>query len=158
VTLVNTSLQTMHYPWMGWFIRRLGGVRVGPYAVLVRTAMYMTFAAAALLLHGTLLFVLCSGAFGLVGITYAFWNSSTSVTLFANLGPARQGNLLGGYAALGSLGTILGSLFTGYISYYEGYATTFTVAAAVMLCSFFVLEAALKGLGYTGSHPGPTGM
>jgi predicted MFS family arabinose efflux permease len=64
---------------------------------------------------------------------------------------------LGGYAALGALGTVTGSLFTGYISYYQGYSTTFTVAAAIMLFSFFVLEAALKSMGYVNRQASPTG-
>jgi len=149
ISLINIIIQTAVYRWMGGLIKRFGGMRVGPNAVLLRTFLYMIFAAAALVSHGTVLFLLASVVYGLTGVAYALWNSSTSVTLLSNLGESRQGNLLGGYAALGALGTVAGSLFTGYISYYQGYSTTFTVAAAIMLCSFFVLEAALKTLGYT---------
>ena len=66
----------------------------------------------------------------------------------------KQGNLLGGYAALSALGTVLGSLFTGYISLDLGYSTTFSMAAALMLVAFFVLEASLKSLGYLESDQG----
>ncbi|MDG6925208.1 MAG: MFS transporter [Nitrososphaerota archaeon] len=149
ISLVNIIIQTMAYRWMGSFIKRLGGVRIGPNSVLLRTFLYMVFAGAALVSRGTLLFLIASVVYAATGVAYALWNSSTSVTLLSNLGPGRQGNLLGGYAALGALGTVAGSLFTGYISYYDGYSTTFTVAAAIMLGSFFVLEAALKALGYT---------
>lgn len=151
VSLVNVVLQTGAYRYVGEFIERFGGVRLGSYAVLVRASMYMVFAASALVFRGAPLFVLASVFYGMIGVLYAVWNSSTSVTLMSNLGQARRGNVLGGYAALGSLGTVTGSLFTGYISYYQGYSTTFTTAAAVMLLSFFVLEAALKALGYRGS-------
>jgi len=149
VSLVNTLLQTGTYRYAGRIIDRFGGMRLGSYVVLIRAALYMVFGAAALTFRGTPLFLLASVFFGLVGVVYAIWNSATSVTLMSNLGQARQGNLLGGYAALSSLGVVTGSLFTGYISLYLGYSTTFTTAAAVMLLSFFVLEAALKSLGYT---------
>jgi MFS family permease len=157
ISLINIIVQTLVYRWMGGFIKRFGGVRVGPYAVLLRTAIYMVFAAAALATHGLALFLLASLLYALVGLAYALWNSSTSVTLLSSLGQARQGNVLGGYAALGALGTVAGSLFTGYISYYQGYSTTFTVAAALMLFSFFVLEAALKSMGYANKQPGAAG-
>jgi MFS family permease len=153
VSLVNTVLQTGAYKYVGEIIERYGGMRLGSYAVLVRASLYMVFAASALAFRGTPLFLVSCLFYGLIGVVYAIWNSATSVTLMSNLGQARQGNLLGGYAALGSLGTVVGSLFTGYISYYSGYSTTFTTAAAVMLVSFFVLEASLKSFGYTKPPP-----
>ena len=149
ISLVNIVIQTMVYRWMGGIIKRFGGVKVGPNSVLLRTLLYMVIAGAALVSHGTLLFLLSTIVYAGVGVAYALWNSSTSVTLLSNLGHGRQGNILGSYAALGALGTVAGSLFTGYIAFYLGYSTTFTVAAAIMLVSFFVLEAALKNLGYT---------
>ena len=149
ISLINIIIQTFVYRWMGGFVKRFGGAKVGPYSVLLRTLLYMVFAGAALESHGTLLFILSSVVYAVTGVAFALWNSSTSVTLLSNLGHGRQGNLLGSYAALGALGTVAGSLFTGYISLYLGYSTTFTIAAAIMLGSFFVLEAALKNLGYT---------
>jgi len=77
------------------------------------------------------------------------------VVLLSSLGQARQGSIIGLYAALGALGTVAGSLFTGYVAYYLGYATTFTVAAALMLLSFFVLRSALKSLGHTTARSPP---
>jgi len=153
VSLINVAIQTGVYRWVGDLINRFGGVRIGSYAVMLRAALYIVFAVAALAYRGTPLFVVASVFYGLIGVVYAFWNSATSVTLMSNLGQARQGNLLGGYAALSALGTVTGSLFTGYISYYQGYSTTFATAAAVMLVSFFVLEASLKSFGYTKREP-----
>lgn len=149
ISLTNIVIQTIAYRRMGGLIKRFGGVRIGPNSVLLRTFLYMLFAGAALATHGTALFAVSTVVYAMTGVAYALWNSSTSVTLLANLGRGRQGNLLGQYAALGALGTVAGSLFTGYISYYAGYSTTFTVAAMIMLGSFFVLEAALKALGYS---------
>lgn len=156
ISLINIIVQTGMYRWMGGLVNRLGGVRVGPNAVLLRVLLYMVLAVAALGLHGTNLFFLSSIMFALVGVAFTLWNSSTSIALFSNLGPGRQGNLLGGYAALGALGIVTGSLFTGYISYYDGYSSTFTVAAGIMLVAFFVLEAAFRSLGYESRKDAPS--
>jgi MFS family permease len=113
---------------------------------------------AALAYRGFGLFVVGTILFVVIGIAYAVWNASTSVMLFSNMGQARQGNLLGGYAALSNLGTVVGAFLTGYLSYYDGFATTFAMAAAVMLVSFFVLEASLRRFGYVkreGEKEGP---
>ena len=150
VSLINTVVQTGVYRWVGDFINRFGGVRLGSYALLVRAGLYMVFAVSALAFRGTPLFLVAAVFYAMVGVVYAVWNSSTSVMLMADLGPEKQGNVLGGYAALGALGTVTGSLFTGYISFYQGYSTTFATAAAVMLVAFFALEASLKSLGHTG--------
>jgi len=138
------------YRWMGGLVGRLGGANAGPNAALLRVLLYIVMAVAALGLRGTGLFFLASVVWALVGVAFTLWNSSTSLALFSNLGSGRQGNILGGFAALGALGTVAGSLFTGYVSYSYGYSSTFTVAAAIMLASFFVLEAALRSLGYSG--------
>lgn len=148
VSLVNLTLQIGVYRRVGDIIRRFGGFRLASYVVVARAALYMVFAVAALAFHGSTLFVVAVVFYGLIGVVYAIWYSATSVALMTILGDSGPGNVLGGYAALGALGTVVGSLITGYISYYQGYSTTFTTAALVMLVSFFVLEASLKALGY----------
>ena len=152
ISLINTVAATAVYRWMSGFSRRFGGARAGSYSVIPRTILCLVLAVAALELRGFTMFLLGMVFYALMGFTYAVWNSSTSVALLSSLGRARQGSLIGAYAALGALGTVAGSLFTGYVSYYLGYSTTFTVAAAIMLLSFFVLEAALRSLGRTESR------
>jgi MFS family permease len=148
LSLINVATQTLAYRGVGGLIQRFGGVKAGSYSIIVRAAFYMLMAFAALAFRGFGLFVVGTLLFVVIGIAYAIWNASTSVLLFSNLGEARQGNLLGGYAALSNLGTVVGAFLTGYISYYDGFATTFAISAAVMLVSFFVLEASLRRFGY----------
>jgi predicted MFS family arabinose efflux permease len=156
LSLVNVLVQTLAYRVVGRIVGRFGGVRIGSYALVGRTALYMGFAGVALVFVGFDLFVITTTLFALVGVAYALWNSSTSVVLFSSLGEkTKQGNILGGYAALTALGSVAGSLVTGYISFYQGYSTTFSIAAALMLVSFFILEASLKSLGYIGNGNNP---
>ena len=155
VALINTVAAVAVYRWMGGFARWLGGPKGGLYSLVARTILCLVLAAAALAVSGFAMFLLAMVFYALMGLTYAVWNSSTSVVLLSSLGQARQGSIIGLYAALGALGTVAGSLFTGYVAYYLGYATTFTVAAALMLLSFFVLRSALKSLGHTTARSPP---
>ena len=156
ISLINTVAATAVYRWMNRIARWIGGARVGPYSIVARTALCLVLAAAAALaVSGFAMFSLAMAFYALMGLTYASWNSSTSVALLASLGRGSRGSLLGLYAALGALGTVAGSLFTGYVAYYLGYQTTFVVAAAIMLLSYFALEAALRSLGGAGSRADP---
>lgn len=145
--LVNSVIQTGVYRWMGVFTSRFGEIRVGSYAVVVRSVVYALIAASAVLFQGFPLFLFSTVMFALIGVVFALWNASTSGLLLNSLGPARQGGMLGGYSALSSLGLVVGSFFSGYASFYLGYVATFLVAAVLLIISFFVLEAAFRGLG-----------
>jgi len=147
VALINTVAAMAVYRWMGGFARWLVGPKGGLASLIARTILCLVLASAALAVSGFAMFLLAMVFYALMGLTYAVWNSSTSVVLLSSLGQARQGSIIGLYAALGALGTVAGSLFTGYVAYYLGYATTFTVAAALMFLSFLVLRSALKSLG-----------
>ncbi len=152
ISLINTIAATAVYRWMSSFAKRFGSAKAGSCSIIPRTILCLVLAVAALEVRGFTMFLLAMMFYALMGLTYAVWNSSTSVALLSSLGRARQGSLIGAYAALGALGTVAGSLFTGYVSYYLGYSTTFTVAAAIMLLSYFVLEAALRNLGHRESR------
>jgi MFS family permease len=147
VVLVNALIQTGAYRSIQFFATKLGEIKMGSYAIVARTGIYLLVAFSVLLLRDTALFVFAMIIYACIGVVFALWNSSTSVILFSSLGPEKQGGLLGGYSALSSFGLVIGSLFSGYLSSYFGYSITFTLAAFVMLSSFFVLEGSMKGLG-----------
>ncbi len=154
LSLVNVTTQTLAYRGVGGLIQRFGGVKAGSYSIIVRATFYILMAFTALAFRGFGLFVVGTLLFIVIGISYTIWNASTSVMLFSSMGQDRQGKVLGGYAALSNLGTVVGAFLTGYISYYDGYATTFAIAAAVLLVSFFVLEASLRRFGYVKREGG----
>jgi predicted MFS family arabinose efflux permease len=61
-------------------------------------------------------------------IAYAAYFAASNVMVFDTLGADKQGSMLGVYSALVGLATMVGSLVSGFISYYAGYSTTFVVA------------------------------
>lgn len=146
LSLVNVAVQTIVYRGIRFFTSRLGDVRTGSYAIVVRTAMYILVATSALIFRETALFAFVLVVYTIVGVTFALWNASTSVVLFSNLGPENQGGLMGVYSALSSFGLVLGAFSSGYLSFYFGYSLTFAAAGLLMISSFFVLEASLRHL------------
>ena len=156
VVLVNALIQTGAYRSIQFFATKLGEIKMGSYAIVARTGIYLLTAFSVLLLRDTALFVFATIIYACIGVVFALWNSSTSVILFSSLGPEKQGGLLGGYSALSSFGLVIGSLFSGYLSSFFGYSLTFTLAAFVMLSSFFVLEASMKGLGIEKNETQPS--
>ena len=69
------------------------------------------------------------------GIAYAAYYSASNVMVFNSLGSDRHGSSLGVYSALVGFATMLGSFISGFISFYEGYYTTFVVAGLLMACA-----------------------
>jgi len=66
------------------------------------------------------------------GIAYAAYYSASNVMVFNSLGADKHGSSLGVYSALVGFATMIGSFISGFISFYEGYYTTFVVAGLIM--------------------------
>jgi len=66
------------------------------------------------------------------GIAYAAYYSASNVMVFNSLGADKHGSSLGVYSALVGFATMIGSFISGFISFYEGYYTTFIVAGLIM--------------------------
>ena len=149
VSLINIMIQTGVYRWMGDIINRFGGVRLGPTPSW--SARRSTWSSQ-------------PRPSSSAGPRSSWWprsstGSSASRTPSGTHRPRSPSSRTSARRGRGTSSAATprwapsapssGSLFTGYISYYQGYSTTFTTAAAVMLVSFFVLEASLKSFGYT---------
>ncbi|MGC8599475.1 MAG: MFS transporter [Nitrososphaeria archaeon] len=78
--------------------------------------------------------------FTMLGLAYTPIYVGLSSLLYYNLPTINQGATLGVYSSFVNLSLFLGSLFSGYISYYEGYSFTFFVAALFFMFSAIILE------------------
>lgn len=145
---INILLQMVVYRWVGSFIEVPGKMKSVLEVILLRPLLMVILASSALLYSGDLLFGIVSVFFGILGATFAIWNSATSVALYSSLGESRQGSILGWYTAIVYLGVVVGSLFSGYLASYLGYPTTFTIGAVLTLLTFFIQKVALRNLGY----------
>jgi len=84
------------------------------------------------------------------GIAYAAYYAASNVMVFNSLGADKHGSTLGVYSALVGFATMIGSFASGFISFYEGYYTTFIIAGLIM-ASAGILTSMLHG-GKTSSQ------
>ncbi|MDG6939315.1 MAG: MFS transporter [Nitrososphaerota archaeon] len=85
--------------------------------------------------------------YGVLGTAYVFINVNMNMLLFKALPPGRQGGVLGVFSTLNGAALLIGSLASGYVSYYLGYSITFFVGGVLVLLSAVTLAAHYGGLG-----------
>jgi MFS family permease len=66
------------------------------------------------------------------GIAYSVYYTASNTMVFNTLGGARQGHSLGVYSALVGIATLVGSMVSGFTSFFLGFSTTFILAAALL--------------------------
>jgi MFS family permease len=66
------------------------------------------------------------------GFAYSVYYTASNTMVFNTLRGGRQGSSLGVYSALVGIATLLGSLASGFTSFFLGYSTTFIVAAVFL--------------------------
>jgi MFS family permease len=66
------------------------------------------------------------------GIAYTAYYAASNVMVFNSLGADKHGSTLGVYSALVGFSTMIGSFISGFISFYEGFSTTFIIAGFFM--------------------------
>ncbi|MDE1822180.1 MAG: MFS transporter [Euryarchaeota archaeon] len=96
--------------------------------------------------------------YGLIGVTFAFYSTASSLLLFRSLEGRNAGSLLGANSALGGLAAVLGSAGSGVVSHLLGFAATFLLGAVCVGCAVpawvLALRAYLRrrnGAGRTGT-------
>jgi MFS family permease len=130
VSLVGMLVQVFAFNYIGKRIRETGIRRTAVQGLLLRALSYAAFAIAVLYLAGlpylgAALFFYPLGA----GIAYAYYYATSNVMVFNTLGRTNQGSSLGVYSAVVGMATMVGSFFSGLISFYVGYYATFIAAA-----------------------------
>jgi MFS family permease len=66
------------------------------------------------------------------GIAYSVYYTASNTMVFNTLGGGGQGYSLGVYSALVGIATLVGSLVSGFTSFFLGFSTTFIIAAAFL--------------------------
>jgi MFS family permease len=147
VSLASVCVQMLAYRWMGEITRRQGVGRILAASIVSRAVLFAFTALLALFLSGSSLFVAALVWNAFSGFSWATWNSTVNVVFFSSMGPEKRGGAVGGFSALNNFGAVIGALFSGYISYYIGYAADFGISGVLMVASFLFLRSSLKGVG-----------
>jgi MFS family permease len=69
------------------------------------------------------------------GIAYSVYYTASNTMVFNTLRGGRQGSSLGVYSALVGVATLLGSLVSGFTSFFLGFSATFIIAAVFLAIS-----------------------
>ena len=69
------------------------------------------------------------------GFAYSVYYTASNTMVFNSLHGGRQGSSLGVYSALVGIATMLGSLISGFTSFFLGYSITFLIAAMLLAVS-----------------------
>ena len=129
VTLV---VQIFSFRYIAPFIERRPLIKTAVGSLVIRALCYSLIGVSAFLLTGLQyiapMFVLYPIA---SGFAYAVYNTVSNTLVFNALGQTGHrspGSSLGVYSALVGVATMVGSLISGFISFYTGFYFTFTVA------------------------------
>lgn len=108
--------------------------------LLIRTIGALVASIASSYLLGMRTFYATFVVFTILGLAYTPIYVGIYSLLYYNLPSTNQGAVLGVYSAIVNASLFLGSLLSGYASFYLGYTFTFFLSAIVFLTSAVVLE------------------
>jgi MFS family permease len=138
-------LQAAIYPITGRACGRFGEDHVAVSALWLRTGgILAALTTVLLMLHNSTLITASIVSIAVIGTSFAFFNTSSSVLLFRTLPHGKQGELLGIYSALTGIAAFAGAIMSGYLSYNLGYALTFVATALLYVSCALVLRSAVR--------------
>ncbi len=133
VVLLANVTQTVSFSFAGPYVERRDLRKAAVAGLVLRMVAYAAigviaeFGASSSYLGGTLVLYPLAG-----GLAYAIYYTSSNTMIFNTLGAKNQGSRLGVYSALVGVATMVGSLLSGYVSFYLGYLATFALAAGAL--------------------------
>jgi MFS family permease len=136
VTTVGMMVQIVSFKYAGPYTEKKSPVKAAVAGLMLRSLCYAFLG---------VLFYIISGVFFLVpvlilypiaaGFAYAVYYTASNTMVFNTLRHGRQGSSLGVYSALVGTATMLGSMVSGFTSYFSGYSLTFIIAAVLLAVS-----------------------
>nr|WP_156017255.1 MFS transporter [Sulfuracidifex metallicus] len=125
--------QTLTFYFAGKAIEERGEKLVASFSLLVRGLSYVIMGISTLATTGAMV-VINSLFYPLAaGFAYSLYYSSSTTMIFKVVGERRQGTGLGVYSTVVGIALLLGSLTSGYVSHFLGYAVDFSIAGGILL-------------------------
>jgi MFS family permease len=136
VILVSMVVQTTAFYISGGFTNKRGEVKTISRSLYLRGSSYLLIGASFVVLSSVgllgvnlLLYALAAG------IGYALFYTASNTLLFRAIKTWHPARALGIYSGFTGFSTLIGSLISGYISFYVGYWFTFSIAGVLVLLS-----------------------
>ncbi len=140
VMLAGMVVQTIAYRFAGRYCERRGLKFSAIEGLAFRSSFYALIAVAVYFLVGFPLFISSLIFYPMAaGIGFALFYTASNIMVFDSIGATQRGSSLGVYSALVGIAGTLGSLSSGYLSFYLGYHVTFLAAAILLVISILLI-------------------
>jgi MFS family permease len=136
VMTVALLIQIIAFKYAGPYIEKKSPVKAAVGGLALRSICYGFLGVSLYIISGVWFLAPVLIFYPLAaGIAYSVYYTASNTMVFNTLHGGRQGSSLGVYSALVGVATLLGSLVSGFASFFLGFATTFVIAAACLGCS-----------------------
>ncbi len=144
VYLLLFTSNTVSFFYAGRISAHVGEAKVAIASMLVRSLTLFSAVALTMISGVTELIMASVVTLAVVGASFTLANTASSIIIYHNLQPGKQGEMLGIYSALTGTGLLLGAFASGFISFHLGYATTFAMAGIVVLLAIVIFRRAIS--------------
>ena len=130
VTTVAMVVQIISFKYAGPYTEKKSPVKAAVGGLALRSLGYAFLGVSLYLISGVWFLVPVLIFYPIAaGIAYSVYYTASNTMVFNTLRGGRQGYSLGVYSALVGVATLLGSLVSGFTSFFLGFSTTFIIAA-----------------------------
>jgi MFS family permease len=133
VTTVAMLVQIIAFKYAGPYTEKKSPVKAAVGGLVLRSLGYGFLGVSLYIISGVWFLAPVLIFYPLAaGIAYSVYYTASNTMVFNTLHGGRQGSSLGVYSALVGVATLLGSLVSGFTSFFLGFSTTFILAAAFL--------------------------
>lgn len=130
VTTVAMVVQIISFRYAGPYTERKSPVKAQVGGLILRSLGYGLLGVSLYIISGVAFLAPVVVLYPLAaGFAYSIYYTASNTMVFNSLRNGRQGSSLGVYSALVGIATLLGSLVSGFTSFFLGFAITFLIAA-----------------------------
>jgi MFS family permease len=133
VTTVAMVVQIIAFKYAGPYTERKSPMKAAVGGLMARSLAYGFLGVSLYIISGVWFLAPVLIFYPLAaGIAYSVYYTASNTMVFNTLHSGRQGSSLGVYSALVGVATLLGSLVSGYTSFFLGFSITFIIAAVFL--------------------------
>jgi MFS family permease len=136
VTTVGMVVQIISFRYAGPYTEKKSPVKAAVGGLVLRSLGYGFLGVSLYIVSGVLFLAPVLILYPLAaGFAYSVYYTASNTMVFNTLRGGRQGATLGVYSALVGVATLLGSLVSGFTSFFLGFSATFIIAAVFLAVS-----------------------
>ena len=136
VTTVAMVVQIISFRYAGPYTERKSPVKVAVGGLVLRSLGYGFLGVSLYIISGVWFLAPVLIFYPLAaGFAYSVYYTASNTMVFNTLRAGRQGSSLGVYSALVGIATLVGSLVSGFTSFFLGFSVTFIIAAVFLAVS-----------------------